>query len=155
MKSFTLIVVVLPLVLSSCGSTTASAPTTTTSKSGLPPALQVHNPKVMVTPSRNLRNGEKVTVSVRGFGPEGKFFLSECAKPSEANGAGCGHQLAAQPFGITDSNGSGSFTFRVSRTAGVKPYNKARAQCTDQCVIVAGEGIGYGFAYEPIEFATG
>ncbi len=94
-------------------------------------------------------------MSVTGFGSGGKFFISECASASDANSAGCGRQLAAQPFGITNSSGSGSYTFTVSTEAGVKPYNKARAQCTNQCVIVATVGINVGFAYVPIEFANG
>ena len=113
------------------------------------------DPKVTVTPSHDLRNGQQVTVSVTGFGSGGKFFISECASVSDANSTGCGHQLAAQPFGVTDDNGSGSYTFTVSTEAGVKPYNKARAQCTNQCVILATVGIGYGFAYAPIEFKVG
>ena len=170
-KPLAIVVVMLPLLLASCSSisvsssstTTASVTTTTlnpdltttTSKSGLVPALHAPDPKLTVAPSRDLRNGQKVTVSVTGFDSGGKFFLSECASASDANSSGCGRQLARQPFGITDSSGSGTYTFTVSTAAGVKPYNKARAQCLDQCVIVAAEGIGYGFAYVPIEFKVG
>ena len=170
-KPLAIVVVMLPLLLASCSSisvsssstTTASvttttlnpALTTTTSKSGLIPALHAPDPKVTVAPSRDLRNGQKVTVSVTGFDSGGMFFLSECASAFDANSAGCGHQLAAQPFGVTDNNGSGSYDFTVSTSAGVKPYNKARAQCNNQCVMVATVGIDYGFAYAPIEFKVG
>ena len=165
------VVATLPMVLAGCSSnstssspTTAASATTTTispagtttsSKSGLVPALDAPNPKVTVAPSRNLKNGENVTVSVTGFGSGGKFFISECASASDANSAGCGRQLAAQIFGVTNSDGSGSFPFTVNTEAGLKPYNNARAQCTDQCMIVATVGIGFGFAYAPIEFANG
>lgn len=135
--------------------TISPAETTTTSKSGLTPAAYAPDPKVLVTPSRNLKNGEKVTVSVTGFGSGGKFFISECASASDANSAGCGRQLAAQTFGLTNSDRNGSFPFTVSTEAGVKPYNKARARCTNKCVIVATVGINLGFAYTPIEFANG
>jgi len=94
-------------------------------------------------------------VSVTGFDSGGKFFISECASASDANSAGCGRQLAAQPFGVANNIGSGSYTFTVSTSAGIKPYNKARSLCADQCVIVATVGIGYGFAYAPIEFTNG
>lgn len=163
------IVVTLPVVLASCSSgsvgssprTTASvttttvipAETTTTSKSGLVPALYAPDPKVTVTPSRNLRNGQKVTVSVTGFDSGGKFFLSECASASDVNSAGCGPGLAGQPFGvINNTKGVGSYPFAVSAAAAAKPEGKATVQCTNQCVIVATVGIGYGFAYAPIGF---
>ena len=170
-KSLAVVVMMLPLLLVSCSSNSASssptttgsvttttlspAETTTTSKSGLVPAMYAPDPKVTVTPSRDLKNGQKVTVSVTGFDSGGKFFISECASESDANCAGCGPGLPVQPFGVTDDNGSGSYTFTVSTEAGVKPYNKARAQCTNQCVILATVGIGYGFAYAPIEFKVG
>ena len=157
-------VAILPLVLASCSSNSASSSpttttvrpseTTTTSKPGLTPAMYAPDPKVTVTPSRNLKNGQKVTVSVTGFESGGKFFLSECASASDSNSAGCGHQLAAQPFGITNSSGRGSFPFTVTTEAGTKPYSKARAQCINQCVIVATVGINLEFAYAPIEFAN-
>ncbi len=167
----TMAVLTLPMVLAGCSSSSASsspttstsvttttlgpAETTTTSKSGLVPALYAPSPKVTVTPSRDLKNGQKVVVSVTGFDSGGTFSISECASASDANSTGCGGQLAAQPFGLTDNNGSGSYTFTVSATAAIKPYNKARVQCTNQCVIVATVGIGYGFAYAPIEFSNG
>ena len=167
----TVAIAVLPVVLTGCSSNSASSsPTTTTpvttttlnpaetittSKSGLVPALYAPDPKVTVTPSRNLKNDQKVTVSVRGFDSGGTFFISECASASDANSAGCGRQLAAQPFGVTNNIGNGSYTFTVSTSAGIKPYNKATVQCTDQCVIVATVGIGFGFAYAPIEFGNG
>ncbi len=171
-KPLAVVVATLPLVLASCLSNPASsspttaasvttttlgpAETTTTSKSGLVPALYAPNPKVTVTPSDDLTNGQKVVVSVTGFDSGGTFSISECASASDANSAGCGRQLAAQPFGvINNTKGVGSYPFTVSASAATKPYNKARVQCTNQCVIVATVGIGYGFAYAPIEFAVG
>ena len=103
------------------------------------------DPKVTVAPSRDLKNGQKVTVSVTGFDSGGKFFISECASASDANSAGCGPGLPA--FGVINNNqGVGSYPFTVSATAAAKPEGKATVQCTDQCVIVATVGIGYGFA---------
>ena len=171
-KPITVVVVMLPLLLVSCSSNSASssptttgsvttttlspAETTTTSKSGLVPALYAPDPKVTVTPSRDLKNGQKVTVSVAGFDSGGKFFISECASASDVNSAGCGPGLPAQPFGVINNNqGVGSYRFTVSATAAAKPEGKATVPCTDQCVIVATVGIGYGFAYAPIQFANG
>ena len=119
------------------------------------PALYAPDPKVTVTPSRDLRNGQKVTVSVTGFDSGGKFFISECASASDANSAGCGPELPAQPFGvINNTQGVGSYSFGVSTTAAAKPNGTATVQCTNQCVIVATVGIGFGFAYAPIEFGN-
>lgn len=162
----------LPVVLAGCSSNSASsspttttsattttlnpAETTTTSESGLVPAMYAPDPKVTVTPSRNLMNGQKVIVSVTGFDSGGKFFISECASASDASSAGCGPGLPVQPFGvINNTKGVGSYPFTVSTTAAATPEGKATAECTDQCVIVATVGFGYGFAYAPIEFAKG
>ena len=53
-----------------------------------------------------------MTVSVRGFLPNRKFYLSECLTPNELNALGCGAQLAAQPFDLTDAHGNGSTSSR-------------------------------------------
>lgn len=118
------------------------------------PALQVHTPKVLVTPSTNLTNGEMVEVSVTGFGKGGKFFLSECASAADANPLGCGPQLAAQPSGTTDTSGTGSYGFTVSSTAPNNPYDTSSTlPCTDQCVIVA--TLGGHYADSSIAFSNG
>lgn len=128
------------------------SPTTTT----LVPALQTHHPTVTVTPSVHLADEQRVQVTVSGFGQGGKFWISECADAADANPAGCGDQLAAQPFGVTDDSGTGSFHFTVTTTAATKPYNSTALQpCTDQCVLVATVGIGGGYAYAPLIFASG
>ena len=130
----------------------SARPTTT---STVVPALQTHNPKVAVTPSTNLTNGEMVEVEVTGFGVGGKFFLSECASAADANDEGCGPQLAAQPFGVTNNSGAGSYGFTVTSMAPTSPYNTSSTlPCTDQCVIVATVGIDYGYAYAPVTFAS-
>jgi hypothetical protein len=73
---------------------------------------------VTVTPSRDLQNGQDVTVAVRGL-PDGiKFLISECLTPTDANSAGCGPQLAQQPFGLTDNSGKGATSFIVRASAG-------------------------------------
>lgn len=135
-----------------------STPTSTTPGAAATPAaaVQTHNPKVEVTPSADLSDGERVEVAVTGFGVGGKFFLSECASAARANSLGCGPQLAAQPFGVTNNSGAGSFGFTVTSMAAVSPYNTTSTlYCTDQCVIVATVGGGGGFSYTPITFANG
>jgi hypothetical protein len=113
-------------------------------------------PTIRVTPSTNLHSGEKVRVSVTGLGLGAKFWVSECLTASDANADGCGEQLAAQPFGLTDMYGTGTYTFTVRRAAFDAPYDiKVLHQCTDQCVLVAGGGgAGAHFADAPITFAV-
>lgn len=134
------VVVATATVMTACGSVSSQPSSTTTptttsvsaASGSVVPALQTHNPKVVVTPSTNLVDGEKVKVTVTGFGEGGKFFLSECATAADASSAGCGEQLAAQPFIITDDSGDGTETFSVSAVSGTKPYNTTSTQtCTD------------------------
>ncbi len=120
------------------------------------PALQSHNPKVVVTPSSGLANGEKVKVTVTGFGKGGKFFLSECASKADVSSGGCGSQMAAQPMGVTDNSGGGTLVFTVTSSAAVAPPVSHQTQsCTDQCVLVATEGVHFGYAYAPLTFVGG
>jgi hypothetical protein len=109
---------------------------------------------VRVTPSTGLRTGEKVTVSVRGFTPRSKFWISECANASEVRGSpGCGIQLATQPFGIANSVGSGAEIFVVHSRASTKPYATGNTvRCTSQCVLMVTSGTRI-YAYTPIKFA--
>jgi hypothetical protein len=116
-------------------------------------------PRVTVTPSDGLRNGQRVTVRVTGFDTYGKVFFSECATSAAANAAGCGPQLAAQPFVMTGDNRAGSGTFTVSGSASARPYSFAGTRtCADQCVIVATQGltvgVGYAYAYARVAFAS-
>ncbi len=130
--------------------TTTSTPTPT----GLAPALQTHTPKVIVTPSTNLTNGETVEVAVTGFGVGGKFWISECASATDANTTGCGPPFGL--FGVTNTTGDGLQRFTVSSTAPTRPNSTSSTlPCTDECVIVATVGIGYGYAYAPIKFGSG
>jgi hypothetical protein len=112
-------------------------------------------PKVTVAPAGGLRNHQRVIVWVTGFA-EGKVFLSECAASADVNAAGCGQQLAAQPFLVTGDNRTASGTFWVSDYASARPYDLAATRkCADRCVIVATLGLGLGgdYAYAPISFA--
>jgi photosystem II stability/assembly factor-like uncharacterized protein len=118
-----------------------------------PPALTVDHPAVSVSPSRHLRDGQMVGVRVTGFAVGGKVFLSECASVAVASDLGCGAELAAQPFLVTDDGRTGRATFTVSASApaGALGTNPLRP-CADRCVIVASLGDGYPFVVAPIAF---
>jgi hypothetical protein len=110
-------------------------------------------PRITVQPSTGLRNDERVTVSVSGFGIGAKFWVSECASTSDVTAQGCGLQLAAQPFGLTGMQGSGSYEFTVSTRAATNPYQPASVvSCLNHCVLMA-TGTGTSFASAPLKFA--
>jgi len=114
--------------------------------------------KVTVSPWTDLRNGQQVMVNVQGFRPGVpgiKFYLSECGSPLQVNQLGCGMQLAAQPFGLTDSNGdgSGSGSFTVQSSAATKPLSSMLVPCSGTCVIVATTGAHGEYGFAPISFA--
>ena len=100
-----------------------------------------------------LQDAQQVIVSVKGFPRDPKYFLSECFSPTDVNAAGCGNQLAAQPFGMTDDLGSGSTTFSVQSSASTEPYVRTTQPYTGDCVIVATAGINGAFSFAPITFA--
>ena len=153
----TLLVVAAGLVV-----TMPFGPTKTVTRTVMPtgkvlaPKLQI-NPKISVTPSSNLHNGEGVLVKVVGVSPGGKYFLSECATSVDATSSGCGDQLAAQPFIVTDPSGAGSMMFNVKARAATKPYNTTLFQtCTVHCVIMATGSDVYGsftFVSSPLKFS--
>ena len=123
--------------------------------SGLVPALQTHDPSVIVTPPDHLTNGQQVNVRVTGFGIGGKVWLSECADSARANDQGCGHGLPAQTLLVTDNTGSGTMTFPVTSSASPEANDDAMTDlqpCTNKCVLVATLGGGYGFTFTPLQF---
>lgn len=82
-----------------------------------------------------------------------KVWLSECASASDVSGEGCGAQLAAQTLLATGDDRSGSTTFVVHRTAATEAVqSEPTATCTNDCVIVATQGVGYGDAWAAISF---
>jgi hypothetical protein len=113
-------------------------------------------PKIRVTPSINLHGGEQILVQVLGASPGERFRISECATAASTNIAGCGDQLAAQPFIDIDSSGAGSTTFYVQASAATKPYSTtAFRPCANKCVIMAVgafEGTST-FVYAPLKFS--
>jgi photosystem II stability/assembly factor-like uncharacterized protein len=107
---------------------------------------------ITVTPSSGLQNGQAVRVAVKGFPPNHKFFLSECLTPAEVNHIGCGAQLAAQQFGLTDGNGAGSTSFTVQAAASTGPLSPTLQPCAGTCVIVATSGLNGNLSFAPIHF---
>lgn len=112
-------------------------------------------PKIHLTPSNYLHDGEQILVQVLDASPGERFRISECANTASANIAGCGDQLAAQPFIDIDPSGAGSTTFYVQASAAAKPYSTtAFRPCADKCVIMA-TGVFEGrstFVYSPLKF---
>ena len=139
-------------IMETCGPGSAASNSATSASTALPPAHLVAG-GVVVTPATGLSNDQQVTVSVKGFTPTIKFHLSECAAMAQVNDAGCGMQLAAQPFGLTDSNGDGSVTFTVQSMAATIPLSSTLSPCTGQCVVVATTGFAGTYGFAPISFA--
>jgi hypothetical protein len=99
--------------------------------------------RVRVSPSTSLRNGEKVRVSVSGFWPGGKFWLSECSTANYSRTKTyCGGQLAAQPFGMASYTGSGVYVFTVHSRAVSNLKSSRAVTCLSQCVLVVTSGDG-------------
>jgi hypothetical protein len=108
---------------------------------------------VTVTPSFNLRNGEKVRVTVSSFGLGAKFFVSECADAKDVNPAGCGGQLALQIFGLTNMIGDGSYVVTVKNVAATGRSPKGPfVACVSDCVLMATSGEGGANSYAALGF---
>ena len=112
------------------------------------------HPSVTVTPSSALTTGQQVQVHVSGFEITWKVYLPECSSATAANKYGCGEQLAAQPFIMTDESRSGSRGHSPSnqqrlgsRTTSLMRFHVRR---TAFCWPAGGGG---GFAVAPLSFA--
>ena len=148
--------------VSSHPSTTTSAPSKTSASTSVAtsatepvPALQTHNPTVLVSPGTGLFDGQEVLVTVTGFGIGGKVWLSQCATGSNANDEGCGKQLPEQTLLVTDDSGGGSVALQVQSSAAAQPNNLTNLDpCVNNCVLVATEGSGYGFAVASLHFVS-
>jgi hypothetical protein len=135
----------IPTVGPTVPTTASAAPTIPAAAVDLPRAM---NPKVVIKPAGILVDGETVRVAVSGLW--GKVFLSECATAASASSGGCGPQLAAQPFLITDDSGTGFASFVVRGTAASTQLGTQLQSCVAQCVLVATLGYGYGYATAPL-----
>lgn len=123
-----------------------------------PLKMQTKNlPKIRLTPPTNIRDGQQVLLQIIGASPNERFHISECATASAANVAGCGEQLAAQPFIDTDGKGMGATMFTIFAKAATLPYNTVGFQpCQAKCVIMATGTTVDGktsFVYAPLVFS--
>jgi hypothetical protein len=108
---------------------------------------------VTVSPSSHLVNGERVRVTVSGYGLGVKFFVSECAEAKDASNTGCGGQLALQRFGLTNMMGTGSIVVTVKNLAASGfPSKGPLVRCLANCVLVASTGGGETGDYAPLLF---
>jgi len=101
-------------------------------------------------PSVGLVDGQTVHVTVHGFDPGRKVWLSECATVADVNPDGCGQQLAGQPFLLTSDSGDASGTFVVNARASARPYDTTGLLPCTACVLVAVEGVFAGHAPLPV-----
>lgn len=153
------VLVLLAILAAACGANQkpAALPRTTSTTGKVAVVLEAVG--VSVTPSHNLHDGQQVKVSIKGFPPGWKVFVSECITPSEANPLGCGGQLARQPSGFSDHVGNGSIPVVVHSSAATSPYNATLSPCSGECVIVATTGVPVGtpvhgvYFMAPITFA--
>ena len=142
----------LPLMLILSGVVAACVGVSTPQPADVP-ALTVDHPTVTISPSTHLKDGQTVVVRVTGFGVGGKVWLSECSSAAAATDLGCGGELAAQPFLVTDDNraGSGSLVVRA-RALGTARSTGPFSPCTNQCVVVATLGGGFPFVVGRLSF---
>lgn len=126
---------------------------TSTTMTTLPATRELETPRVRVSPSTGLVDGQTVTVSVSGFGAHGRYHVSECATDADVSEAGCGNVLAAQPAVRTGASGAGSARFVVSSSAAAASgTTSSEVQCTDGCVLVVSGGLGHVLALAPLTF---
>ena len=143
----------LATLAAGCGIGTRSAATPHSSSTTTRHSVELEISGLTVTPSAGLQDAQQVSISVKGFPRDAKYFLSECLSPTDVNAAGCGNQLAVQPFGMTDDLGSGSASFTVQSSAASERYIRTTQPCTGACVIVATAGVDGAFSFAPITFA--
>ena len=121
------------------------------------PALTTVDPTVVTSLNTGLVDGQRITVTVAGFGVGGEVRLSECASARDANAAGCGLQLAEQTLLVTNERRTGSAAFIVHARAGTGPHATDTVPCAFSCVVVATLGVAPGgsaggYAEAPIAF---
>jgi hypothetical protein len=107
-------------------------------------------PKLTVTPSKNLKNGETVKVSGKGFKKGDSVYVVECLVG--AKGGGQCNELSATPATITSKGIMPVTKFKVSTgsigngTCGTKPSNLKK------CDVSVGNAEGTDSAVFPIVF---
>lgn len=121
-------------------------PCPTQTSPDLVPALTTVHPSITVNPAGGLRDGQRVSVRVTGFGISGKVWLSECGGGAPPTDLGCGEQLPAQTLLVTGHDRAATGTFVVRDPSPTTPGGAPSRRCRPTCTLVATAGLGYGYA---------
>jgi hypothetical protein len=149
-RRLSLLLAVVGILVCSCGGAATSRSSHSHGRK-----VTLRTATVTVTPSAGLGDGQVVSVAVKGLPHGVKFFISECLTSLDASNAGCGPQLAQQPFGLTDRTGSGSVSFTVHSGAAPAANSQIVDACTGGCVIVVTpDAAGAHFLVAPIVFTA-
>jgi hypothetical protein len=120
---------------------------------GVTTASAAAKPKIVVTPSINLRNGEKVSVAGDGFKPGDTVFVVECLVKAKGE-AGCLVNGIPKAVTITATGLMPRQTFKVTEGKignGVCGTTKANLK---NCAVSVGNATGGDSAVAPIAFKT-
>jgi hypothetical protein len=120
---------------------------------GVTTASAAAKPKIVVTPSINLRNGEKVSVAGDGFKPGDTVFVVECLVKAKGE-AGCLVNGIPKAVTITATGLMPRQTFKVTEGKignGVCGTTKANLK---YCAVSVGNATGGDSAVAPIAFKT-
>jgi Neocarzinostatin family len=109
---------------------------------------------VGASPSAGLHNGQRLRVSLSGFGPSAAVELFECAFGALARAQGCGLHLNNGRAVQVSAHGSASATVVVHDFASAGPgRGQGRTYpCLDNCTLVATLGPGYASAGTQLAF---
>jgi hypothetical protein len=120
---------------------------------GVTTASAAAKPRIVVTPSINLRNGEKVSVAGDGFKPGDTVFVVECLVKAKGE-AGCLVNGIPKAVTITATGLMPRQTFKVTEGKignGVCGTTKANLK---NCAVSVGNATGGDSAVAPIAFKT-
>jgi Neocarzinostatin family len=107
-------------------------------------------PKLIVTPSTNLHNGEKVKVSGTGFKPGDSVYIVECSV--KAKGASNCNILNTVPATISKTGKLPTTTFKVTTGKIGNASCGTKASNLKSCAVSAGNAAGGDSAVFPIAF---
>jgi hypothetical protein len=105
---------------------------------------------VVVTPSTNLKTGEKVGVSGSGFTPGDTVYIVECLRTAKGQ-AGC-NILGATPATISSTGALPKTSFKVSTGAVGTGKCGTTAKNLKSCAVSVGNETGGDSAVGPITF---
>ncbi|MFY9783978.1 MAG: neocarzinostatin apoprotein domain-containing protein [Acidimicrobiales bacterium] len=118
---------------------------------GATSASAAATPKIVVTPSKNLKNGEKVSVAGSGFKPGDTVFLVECLVKAKGE-AGCEVNGIPPQETITATGLLPRSTFKVVEgTIGDGKCGTTKANLKN-CAVSVGNATGGDSAVAPIAF---